>query len=179
MNSVVSSVRVAPFRSASTRRGFVERTLSDQMLGALAILLLGTVIVALLRGRADWAALPWPVWLHLASVLPALALTPAVLSRSRGERGRRTLDRLWVGLLALAALDSFLIRPGTPGGFSWAHLLPVWTLAQLALIVEAARLRQHARHRARVRELVIGGLLTAGLLALASGGLPVAGVAGV
>ena len=85
-------------------------------------------LVDVLRGRAHWGELPWQVWLHLATVMPAMALTPVILNRPRGDRRHRMLGYVWVTLLAVTALVSFAIRFNTPGRLSWIHLLSVFTL---------------------------------------------------
>ncbi|WP_260609900.1 hypothetical protein [Sphingomonas sp. IC081] len=48
----------------------------ERMLGLLSLVMLAVILVAVMRGRAEWAQIPGIVWLHLATMLTALALTP-------------------------------------------------------------------------------------------------------
>ena len=51
----------------------LERVLPDRVIGWLALALLAVVIVAVLRGRGDWA-LPTPAgWAHLLLAMLVLA----------------------------------------------------------------------------------------------------------
>lgn len=132
------------------------------MLGVLTLVLLGFVVAALLRGAAHWRQLPWTLWLHLATMMTTLALTPAILWMRRGTRLHRWLGYGWVAALALTAIDSFALRFSNNGGFSAIHILSVVVLVSLPLLVITARRHDHRRHRRVVRGLVIGALLTAG-----------------
>lgn len=146
-----------------------RRTAADQLLGAAALALLAVVLVALWRGRAHWHEVPWAVWGHLATIVPALALTPVMLGRGKGDRAHRQLGYLWIGLLVLTALISFDIRQIRHGGFSPIHLLSVFVLFTCWSIVDAARKHRIEAHRRRVHALVIGALLTAGFFTLPFG----------
>jgi uncharacterized membrane protein len=135
---------------------------TERVLGVLSLVLLGFVVAALLRGMADWNRLPGVLWLHLATMMATLALTPAILWMPRGTRRHRQLGYVWVTALALTAIDSFAIRMSRPGHFSMIHILSVVVLVALPLLVTTARAHNHQRHRRVVRGLVIGALLTAG-----------------
>lgn len=152
-------------------RSRIGHVLTDRLLGALSLLLLGIVLVAVARGHAQWRLLPWPAWAHLLTVAPVLALTPFMLGRPKGDRRHRILGYVWLGLMAATALVSFAVRLSHPGHLSWIHILSAWVLIQCGLIVQAARAHRIARHRARVRGLVIGGLLIAGFFTLPFGRL--------
>lgn len=148
-SSVVTRVSVAPDR--------VER-----VLGGLTLVLLACVLTALVRGAAHWHQLPWTLWLHLATMITTLALTPFILWMPRGTRLHRRFGYAWVTALAVTAFDSFALRFNNPGGFSLIHVLSVVTLVALPGLVRSARRHDHRRHRRIVRGLVIGALLTAG-----------------
>lgn len=134
----------------------------EQVLAAGAIILLGCVVAALLRGLGYWGQIPVMVWLHLATIIVALALTPVMLLRRRGDRSHRALGTLWVAAMLATALLSFGIRDSNDGGFSIIHILSVWTLIQVPLIWWSARNHRVVQHRRSVRGMVTGALLIAG-----------------
>ncbi len=134
---------------------------TERLLAGLAIVLLGFVLAALARGAADWGKLPGVLWLHLATMIATLGLTPAILWMPRGNRLHRGLGYAWVAALGLTAIDSFAIRTSS-GALSAIHILSLVTLCALPALVITARRHDHVRHRRIVRGLVIGALLTAG-----------------
>ena len=136
--------------------------LFDRMLAVAALLLLAFVLTALWRGRAEWGEVPPVVWGHIATIVVAIALTPVMLLRPRGDRLHRRLGWAWVSAMALTALLTFGIRGMNQGGFSLIHILSAWTLVQVPLIVWSARAHNHRRHRNTVRGMVAGALLIAG-----------------
>jgi uncharacterized membrane protein len=136
---------------------------TDHVLGAGALLVLAAMLVAILRGQAEWARIPSVVWVHLATITAALLLTPVILWQRRGTPRHRKLGYVWVAAMALTALDSLFIRLIGRGGFSVIHILSAWTLIQVPVIVLAARRHDWKRHRSAVRGMVTGALLIAGL----------------
>jgi len=152
----------------TTAHGSVRSTKSiqadwfEQALALLAVLLLMMVLAALARGYADWGKIPATVWLHLATIIPTVALTPVMLLRRRGDRLHRALGTIWVAAMLATALGSFSIRNANDGGFSFIHILSVWTCIQVPVIWWSARTHQINRHRQSVRGMVTGALLIAG-----------------
>lgn len=134
----------------------------DRILSGAALVLLAFVLAALWRGRSDWGAVPAVVWAHIATILVAVILTPAMLLRPRGDRLHRRLGWLWASSMALTALLTFWIRGLDQGSLSLIHILSAWTLVQVPLILWAARTHNHRKHRNAVRGMVIGALLVAG-----------------
>ena len=137
---------------------------TERVLGWLSLALLTAALAAIARGHAGWSAISFAIWLHLATVLVALTLTPVMLWQPRGTRRHRKLGYVWVGAMVVSALDSFWITETNHGQFSAIHLLSAFTAIQAPQIVLTARARKHDSHRRAVRALVIGGLLTAGSL---------------
>lgn len=135
----------------------------ERVLGALALMLLAAMIIAIAKGRAEWGEVPLAVWGHLATIATALVLTPVMLWRKRGDRFHRQLGWIWTGAMALTAAISFDIRLINQGGFSWIHLLSAWTLIQVPVIIWSARTHNVVRHRSSVRGMIIGALIIAGL----------------
>jgi uncharacterized membrane protein len=134
----------------------------EKILSAGAVLLLAAVVGALIKGVAEWNRVPAFVWLHLATIVVALALTPVMLLRRRGTPSHRRLGWVWAVAMLLTAAISFLIRDANKGGFSFIHILSVWTLFQVPLIVWSARTHNLRQHRSSVRGMVTGALLIAG-----------------
>ena len=134
----------------------------DKVLAAASLVLLVFVLAAIVRGRAEWSQVDPIIWGHIATILTALILTPLMLLRRRGDRLHRRLGWVWAAAMASTALLSFGIRDINDGRLSPIHILSAFTLIMVPLIIGAARRHQHARHRAIVRGMVAGALLTAG-----------------
>jgi len=142
-----------------------ESLLPDRVERALAVLvvvLLAAVIVAVLRGRAQWVLVPGVVWLHLLGVVVALVVTPLLLWQRRGTRRHRVLGYVWAGAMLLSAIDSLAVRQIANGAFSPIHLLSLFVIVTVPLLVLAARRHSVSQHRRTARGLIIGALLTAG-----------------
>lgn len=135
----------------------------EKLLGALALVLLGFIAAAVLRGMGDWGLVPPVVWLHLSTVVVALVLTPVLLWRRRGTRGHRQLGYVWAGAMLITAIDSLFVRLQNHGQLSPIHALSAMTIVLVPVLVIAARRHDVYRHRRTVRGLIIGALLIAGL----------------
>ena len=154
----------------SRGRGIARDMLSpdrlDRVLSAGAVVLLICALAAIGRGAPHWDRVPSVIWLHLATILTATALTPVMLLRRRGDRPHRMLGAIWLIAMFATAFVSMFIHVSPPirflGGFSIIHILSVWTMVQVPLIWWTARTHRLARHRRAVRGLVIGALLVAG-----------------
>ena len=162
---------VARAASSAGRPASLAPDRVERILAAGAMVLLAAVVVALIRGRAEWGLIPWEVWPHLVTIVIAVGLTPVMLLRRRGDRRHRVLGWVWVSAMTLTALLSFNLRVINPGGFSFIHLLSAWTLVQVPLIVWTARKHNVVRHRRAVRGMVIGALLVAGFFTFPFGRL--------
>lgn len=132
----------------------------EKFLAAAAVVLFILVSIALLRGHDAWLEVRPLLWLHLASVMLPLAITPVQLLRRRGDGVHRTLGWIWALSLFSTALVSFGIRDINDGGLSFIHIFSVITILTVPMPVFAAR------HRNAVRGLVTGALLTAGYFTL-------------
>jgi uncharacterized membrane protein len=143
----------------------------DRILAVAAAVLLAAVLAALARGSAEWSRVPAVVWAHILTILVALALTPFMLLRRRGDRPHRVLGWIWASALFLTAAISFWVRTINPGGFSMIHLLSLLTVVQVPLIVFYARRHDWKRHRSAVRGMVTGALLVAGFFTFPFGRL--------
>lgn len=140
--------------------------LYERALAAAAIALFILVATALWRGHERWGEMDPVVWIHLATVMTPLAITPVQLLRRRGDAVHRTLGWIWGITLFGTALVSFGIRDLNDGGLSFIHVFSVVTIITVPLLVISARHHRIARHRRAVRWLVTGALLTAGYFTL-------------
>lgn len=143
----------------------------EKFLAIAAMALLATVLTALVRGRAHWGVVPWPVWAHLTSILTALVLTPVQLLRGRGDPLHRLLGTIWVVAIFLAAAFSFLVRGINHGGFSFIHILSAYVIVSAPIIWWSAHTHRVALHRSNVRGMITGALLIAGFFTLPFGRL--------
>lgn len=83
---------------------------------------------------------PLLVQAHVMCALAALALTPAILMRRKGDRLHKMLGRSWVAAMALTALSSFGIMDiRLIGPFSPIHALSLLTLFSLGSAIYYAR----------------------------------------
>jgi uncharacterized membrane protein len=107
--------------------------------------------------------------IHLYAAIAALMVGITVLFLKKGTVLHRSLGRIWVLVMLVAAGSSFWIQEiGGIAGFSWIHLLSVWTLLSLGYAVYFIRNGRVAEHRKAMIGTFIG-LTIAGLLALFSG----------
>jgi uncharacterized membrane protein len=109
------------------------------------------------------AALPWPILVHVATVIPALAIGSFVLLRPKGLPLHRALGWTFAVLIVATALVTWKVRVSNPGHFSWIHLFSLLTLASVPRLIWSARTHRVAAHRRGVLALMTGGLVLAGL----------------
>jgi uncharacterized membrane protein len=108
--------------------------------------------------------------IHVASVVPAALIGPYLFWARKGTPIHRLAGRVWLGLMALAALSSFFIHEiNFVAGFSPIHLISIYVLAGIWLAYRAARQRRIASHRRQVMGLYLGGIVGAGLFTLLPG----------
>jgi uncharacterized membrane protein len=156
---------------ADVRINPIVVTWSDKLLAGVAGFLLLMVSAAIARGHSEWQEIPGNVWAHITTIYVALALTPLMLLRRRGDRLHRRLGYVWVVAMALTAALTFDLHLINPGSYSFIHILSGWTLIQVPLIVIRARQHDIVRHRRAVRGMVIGALLVAGFFTFPFGRL--------
>ena len=134
----------------------------DFVLSAGCIAMLSAMALAIWRGRDQLAQLDFTYPLHFGTLVMALAITPIMLLRAKGDRLHRVLGYIWITAMVVTAIDAMFIRDINDGGFSLIHLLVPLTLFVSWRIVASARAGDHAAHRRHVHGIVIGALLVAG-----------------
>lgn len=137
----------------------------------LALIVAALVAGALLRATGEGAAYRTPpiaIWVHLATVVPAVPLGAWLLWRKRkGDLTHRIGGRLWALMMVATAIDSFWIRTIT-GGIGPIHLFSVLVLVQVPRAIWFARTGQIDRHLKAMRGTYFG-LIAAGVIAMAPG----------
>ena len=149
-------------KKESFPRRSIGTTNFERILACGSLILLLIVFAAVVRGREDWTRVSTLIWLHIATVSTALALTPILLLGRRGVRRHHILGYAWVGSMTATALLSFGIRDGNHGGLSAIHILSVIALTQAPMLALHARLHRVEAHRYTALSLITGALLIAG-----------------
>ena len=115
------------------------------------------------------ATLTLPAAIHLAAVVPALAIGVTQLVAKKGTRPHKVLGWIWVASMAIAAVSSFWIMEIRNGaGWSIIHLLSVWVLVSLFLAIWHIRRGNVKAHKGFMVGTLLG-LAGAGLGAMAPG----------
>ena len=108
--------------------------------------------------------------IHLAAVVPAVALGAVQLAARKGTRPHKALGWIWVVSMLVATVSSFWImelRKG--GGFSPVHLLSVWVLIAMTIALWSIRRGNVRRHQNFMVGTMIG-VVAAGLVAVGGSG---------
>jgi uncharacterized membrane protein len=110
-----------------------------------------------------------PSAIHLAAVVPAVAIGVTQLLMTKGTRFHKALGWIWVLAMAVVAVSSFWIMELRKGaGFSAIHLLSAWVLISLACAIWFIR-RGNVRSHKRFMVGVLLGLVGAGIGAVTPG----------
>jgi uncharacterized membrane protein len=125
----------------------------------------------------NWAPIldaPWPIRLHLATVVPAFLLGSwLIFFSTKGARGHRTVGIIYLGLMSVTAVTTLFIHrlmPDSPFyGLSPLHLLVPLTLYAVIAALWGARTHNVGMHRRAMLNLYIGGMLIAGSLTFLPG----------
>ena len=115
------------------------------------------------------AELGVPAAIHLAAVVPAIAIGVIQLASKKGSRPHKVLGWIWVLSMVVAAVSSFWIRELRKGaGFSVIHLLSIWVLVSLTCAIWFIR-RGNVRAHQRFMVGTLLGLAGAGIGAVMPG----------
>ncbi|MBX7492018.1 DUF2306 domain-containing protein [Qipengyuania sp. 1NDW9] len=134
----------------------------------IAIGLTSATLVALFRGLLGIAPdhsniRHFAIFLHVATVLPAIPLGGYLLLARKGGSRHKLLGRIWVGLMVATAFSAIFIKTG--GSFSFIHLFIPLTFWTSYKVVATARRRDFAAHRKEIVGLYLGALTIPGLVA--------------
>ncbi len=161
----MATVAVKPGpKPKSLRPDLVEKGIA---VGSIA--LLAALLYSMAQGFGTWDRIPVVVWLHLVTIAIALALTPLLMLRRRGDRWHRRLGWTWSIAMFSTGVISLGIRGLGEGHLSWIHLFSLLTIVSVPLLVLAARAHKVQQHRSSVRGLIIGALLIAGVFTFIPG----------
>lgn len=148
-------------RAATVRR--------DLFVTALATGLAIAIGYMMPQSGSEYRTPAWAVWIHLATVIPALPLGAWILWKPKGTRAHKMGGRIWAAMMLITAIDSFWIRSLT-GGFSPIHIFSVLTLVSVPIGIWHIKNGRIDRHINAMRGVYIG-LCTAGLFSVMPGRL--------
>lgn len=111
-------------------------------------------------------AAPWPIKLHLATVLPAFAIGAyLIVASAKGAPLHRALGYLYLTLMTITAGTTLFIHEVNPGGFmglSFVHLFIPLTIYGVVAAIVGARTHNVHLHRNSMIALYLGGFFVAG-----------------
>ena len=110
------------------------------------------------------------VQIHAIAALVALSVGIVQFARTKGDTPHRAVGWIWIGLMTAVAASSFFIHDINQWrGWSWIHLLSIYTLGALPIAVMHARRGRIEAHRKNMIYLFAGALVVAGLFTLLPG----------
>jgi uncharacterized membrane protein len=110
-----------------------------------------------------------PGAIHLAAVVPAVAIGVTQLFLTKGTRLHKAMGWIWVLAMLVAVISSFWIMEIRKGaGLSFIHLLSAWVLFTLSAAIWHIRRGNVRAHKGYMVGTMVG-LAGAGLGALAPG----------
>jgi uncharacterized membrane protein len=149
----------------------LEPTWFERLLALICGLLALTVAVAVFRGMPQWPQIGPTIWVHLATVMLAVVLTPAILLMQRGTRLHRAVGAVWMMAMLTTAIVSLFVRTIRPGHLSPIHFFSFLVLFTVPRAFWFAHRHQIDKHRRAILSTIIGALLIAGWLTFLSGRL--------
>lgn len=103
------------------------------------------------------------VQIHVAFAFGAIATIFAIFIAPKGSKTRKMMGRAWVIAMSMVALSSFGINDINQFmGFSWIHLLSLFTLWGCYMGVRTIRRGDLRGHKNAMLGTAIGGLVIAG-----------------
>ena len=100
---------------------------------------------------------------HTVAAISAIVIGAILLFKRKGTFNHRLFGWLWAVLMVLVSLLSFGIQRN---GFSWIHLLSVFTVVMLVVGILNARKHNTIQHGKTMKGLYLGALVITGLFTL-------------
>lgn len=111
-----------------------------------------------------------PIPLHAVAAFVAIIIGGVQFYLPKGTKGHKALGYVWVSLMAVVSLSSFLIHEiKLFWVFSPIHGLSTFTLATLWVAIDAARKKNIKRHSMMMKLMYVLALLLTGLFTLMPG----------
>lgn len=115
------------------------------------------------------------VYIHLATVTPAILIGSYLLLNHKGTSSHKRLGRIYMGLMLATALTTLIlpahVGPVVFGHFGFIHLLCLVVFASVAGALLAVRRGNIKAHRNCMIGLYLGGIVVAGSFTLMPGRL--------
>ena len=106
---------------------------------------------------------PLAIQIHVYAAVLASVIGAIVLWRRKGNTAHKRWGKVWVLLMGVTALSSFLIHETRLiGQFSPIHMISILTLFALYFGVQQARNGNIVQHQRIMKNIYIGGLGIAG-----------------
>lgn len=157
--------------SPSTPPEGAERSIARTILiGVIAITaaLGAAFLIQLIQGGGSFRTPIWALYLHLATVIPAVPLGGWLLWRKqRGDRVHRVGGYIWVTLMMVTAIDSFWIQSlmGRIGPIHIFSVITIYSLPKAIWLARNGRIKEHER----TMKGVYLGMIAAGLFTILPG----------
>ena len=100
---------------------------------------------------------------HTVAAISAIVIGAIFLLKRKGTFNHRLLGWIWVVLMALVSLLSFGIQRN---GFSWIHLLSMFTIVMLVVGIRNARIHNVPLHGKTMKGIYLGALVITGIFTL-------------
>ena len=166
----MTTLTLQTVRESAAKPGFDLSPMVRLFVSATCFTLCFFVVIAL--GRAAFGLVPnlhyydkLPVWIHVASVLPAIPLGGYLLLARKGTKRHKQLGKVWLLLMLSTATSAIFIQ--SSGGFSPIHLLIPATFHAAWKTIATARRGDIAGHKKHLVITYVAALLVPGIIAFA------------
>ncbi|MCF6438831.1 DUF2306 domain-containing protein [Pseudoalteromonas luteoviolacea] len=100
-----------------------------------------------------------PILIHLFAVTPAIGLGFLNLAMKKGTSLHKLFGRVWVALMIIASLISFLIQP--TGSLTWLHLFAILVIVSVSIGTYAIYKQNQKLHLHCMSGAYIGTVISA------------------
>lgn len=135
---------------------------------AIAAAVAAGVVIQLVQGSGSYQTPTMAIYIHLATVLPAVPLGAWLIWRkTKGDLAHRIGGRIWAVLMIVTAIDSFWIQ-SLLGRVGPIHIFSVITLYGVPKAIWYARNGRIAEHQTTMKRVYFG-MIAAGIFAMLPG----------